>query len=136
MAMAIFVDTGVFVAVRNKRDVNHGRGKELMRWALKGRYGRVYTSDHIIDEAITVALARTHNLDMARNTGRYIIDSPRIEKLRVGEQEFMMAWRRFLSLTKPMSFTDVTTLALMEVRGIERIMSFDADFDGLVERVA
>lgn len=29
MPMAIFIDTGVFVAVRNKSDVNYGRAREL-----------------------------------------------------------------------------------------------------------
>jgi predicted nucleic acid-binding protein len=35
-----------------------------------------------------------------------------------------------------MSFTDCTSLALMEMRGIEGIASFDSGFDGLVKRIS
>jgi len=37
--MAVFVDTGIFVAVRNKKDRNHRRAKELMRSALRAEFG-------------------------------------------------------------------------------------------------
>jgi predicted nucleic acid-binding protein len=35
-----------------------------------------------------------------------------------------------------LSFTDCTSLALMEKHGIESIASFDSSFDGLVKRIA
>ena len=35
--LAIFVDTNVFVALRNADDTLHERSKKLMRRALKGR---------------------------------------------------------------------------------------------------
>jgi predicted nucleic acid-binding protein len=44
--MAIFIDTGVFVAARNKSDTNHVRARELMKSALNGNFGRVLTSDY------------------------------------------------------------------------------------------
>ena len=134
--MAVFIDTGIFVAARNRSDINHTRSKELMRQALTGQYGRIYTSDYIIDEAITAALARTHSLEISKNTGRFIIESTRIVKLHVAEREFSKAWRKFQDLNKPLSFTDVTTLTLMEEHGIEKVMSFDRDFDGLAKRVS
>ena len=34
-----------------------------------------------------------------------------------------------------MSFTDATTVALAERRGIDRVLSFDDDFDGIVPRL-
>ena len=49
--MAVFIDTGIFVAARNKRDVNHKRAINPLRAALKGDYGAVYTSDYVFDEA-------------------------------------------------------------------------------------
>jgi len=134
--MAVFVDTCIFVAVRNKRDKNHRRAAELMRGALRAEFGVVRTSDYVLDEAVTTALARTRNHQIAVNTGKYILDSPRIERLPISQEDFTLAWRKFQTVRdKFLSFTDCTSLALMERHGIERIMSFDSNFDGLAERL-
>ncbi len=134
--MAVFIDTGVFVAVRSMQDSNHKRGVELMEDALRGTHGVIYTSDYIIDEAITLALARTHNHRIAVNTGRYILDSPRIVKLQVTNEIFQDAWRRFQELSKgELSFTDCTSLAAMHRNRIQPIMSFDSGFDDYAERL-
>jgi predicted nucleic acid-binding protein len=134
--MAVFVDTGIFVAARNKKDRNHERAKELMRRALKAEFGVINTSDYVVDEAVTTALARTRNHQIAVNTGKYILSSPRIETLAISRDDFNLAWNKFQSFRdKPLSFTDCTSLTLMQKHGIERIMSFDSEFDGLAERI-
>jgi len=133
--LSIFIDTSVFVAERNEADKDHRRGRELMRRILQAEFGTIYTSDYVVDEAITTALARTRKIEIAIDIGEFILNSPRIRKLRVSEDVFDAAWGRFKSLGKPMSFTDCTSLALMEKGGIGRIASFDSGFDGLVERI-
>jgi len=134
--MAVFIDTSIFVALRNADDELHIRSKELMRRALKGELGRIYTSDYVIDEAITTALIRTRRHDLALDLGRYVIDSPRIMKLWVSRDSFNIAWEKFkASAERPMSFTDCASLALMEKNHIRQIMSFDSDFDGIVQRI-
>lgn len=134
--MAVFVDTCIFVAVRSKKDRNHQRAKELMRGALRAQFGIIHTSDYVVDEAVTTALARTRNHQVAVNTGRYILSSPRIETLPISNEDFNLAWNKFQTIQdKFLSFTDCTSLALMERHGIERIMSFDSNFDGLSERL-
>lgn len=134
--MSIFIDTGIFVALRNAADKNHRRANELMKRAMQGEFGVTYTSDYVIDEAITTALARTKRLKLAIDIGEYILSSPRIKKLWVSEEVFDAAWERFKSLEeRPMSFTDCTSLALMEKGGIRNIASFDSGFNGLVERI-
>jgi len=57
----VFLETGLFVAVNNKSDKNHTRARSLLEKALKGEYGVLFTSDYVIDEAVTTALARTHD---------------------------------------------------------------------------
>lgn len=134
--MGTFIDTGIFVAVRNRKDRNHQRAKELMKRALMAEFGIIHTSDYVFDEAVTTALARTRNRQIATNTGRYIMDSERIERLEVSREDFNLAWSKFQTIKdKFLSFTDCTSLALMETHGIERIMSFDSNFDGLVQRL-
>jgi len=132
----VFIDTSIFVAVRNKRDRNHQRARGLMKRALMAEFGVIHTSDYVIDEAVTTALARTRNHQIAVNTGRYVLDSERIEKLAVSSEDFKLAWSKFQNIKdRLLSFTDCTSLALMERRGIERIMSFDSHFNGLAERL-
>ena len=134
--MSVFLDTGVLVASRNASDRNHARAKELMKSILQGEHGEIFTSDYVIDETLTLMLRRTKRLDMTINVGEYILSSPRIKKLRVSEEVFDAAWEKFKALgERPMSFTDCTSLALIEMGGIGRIASFDFGFDGLVERI-
>jgi len=134
--MTAFIDTGIFVALRNADDENHQQAKELMKKALKAEFGRIYTSDYIIDEAITTALVRTRRHDLALDIGKYIIESPRITKLWTTKEIFEPAWQKFQTLKdKPLSFTDCTTLAHIQKNQINQILSFDSDFDGLLQRV-
>ena len=134
--MAIFLDTGIFVAARNSRDTNHERASQLVERALKGEFGAIYTSDYVVDEAVTTALSRTRDLRVAVNVGRLALDSPRIEKLYTGFAEFQSSWKRFQKFgSKPLSFTDCVTLTHMEKRGFDKIMSFDSGFDGLTTRI-
>jgi hypothetical protein len=107
-----------------------------MKRALKGDFGRIFTSDYVIEEAVTTALVRTKRHDLAMDLGTYIIASPRITKIWVDEDSFENAWKKFSVLKdKPLSFTDCTSIAIMEMKGIKQIMSFDGGFDGLVSRI-
>ncbi|MGA3059765.1 MAG: type II toxin-antitoxin system VapC family toxin [Candidatus Bathyarchaeia archaeon] len=134
--MAVFIDTGIFVALHNADDHYHQRSKELIKNALTGNLGRIYTSDYIIDEAITTALVRTKKHDIAVDLGTYIIESPRIIKLVIDQDTFKAAWTKFKAYEdKGLSFTDCTSIALTEKHGIKQIMSFDCEFDGLTQRI-
>lgn len=134
--MAIFIDTGALVAARNADDKRHERGKELMKGALEGEHGTVYTSDYVIDEATTLALVRTGDPELAVDLGKFAFDSSRIRILQVEGDDFKSTWERFKSLSeKGLSFTDCSTIHLMEKNRVEKVMSFDSDFDGLVERI-
>ena len=134
--MDIFIDTGIFVAVLNSDDDSHPRAKELWKKALKGEFGQIYTSDYVIDETVTLILARTKNHNLAIKSGKYIIDSPRINKIWLNQGIFQQTWEKFQQLKdKKLSFTDCTSITLVETKLIKQIMSFDCGFDGLVSRI-
>lgn len=134
--MAVFLDTGLFVALRNADDAFHVRGKELMKRALEGDFGRIFTSDYVIDEAVTTALIRTRRHDFAVDIGKYIIGSPRIIKLWTTKDIFETGWKKFqIFKDRPMSFSDCVSLAHIEKNNIKQIMSFDSDFDGIIPRL-
>jgi predicted nucleic acid-binding protein len=134
--MAVLIDTGLFLALYDVDDAHHKRSKELIKDALTGKLGRIYTSDYIIDEALTILLVRTKQHDIAVELGKYLLESPRITRLTVGSDVFLDAWEKFQCLKdKYLSFTDCTSLALAEKYHIKQLMSFDRGFDGLTERI-
>ena len=93
--MSVFIDTNIFVALRNADDINHEKAKKLMKKALTGKFGVIYTSEYIFDEAVTVALIRTKNIKIAIDIGNYILSSPRIKLLFIDNETFKKAWKIF-----------------------------------------
>jgi len=138
--MSVFIDSGVFVAFHNTRDPNNGRALELMREIVAGRLGSAYTSDYVFDEAVTVALIRTRRPEIALSLGRTILGEltkPFLVVLRVDGEAFKEAWKLFPRYAgKGLSFTDCTTVALMRMMDVENLVSFDADFDGVMPRIS
>ena len=122
----IFVDTCILVAYYNDRDRDHERGVELIKKAVKGEYGKIYISDYVFDELLTVVFVRTKNHKKAVRVGEIILDSG-IEILRVDEKAFLDAFELFKKLK--MSFTDCTILSLSKSYGIDTIMTFDKAFE-------
>ena len=138
--MTVFLDTGIFVAFHNTRDANHTRALELIRTLVEGELGTAYTSDYVFDEAVTVTLVRTGSPENALAVGRMIlgeITAPFLAILRVDEDDFKKAWKLFSQhADRGLSFTDCTSIALLRTRGIESIVSFDTDFDGIIPRIS
>ncbi|GBC72171.1 23S rRNA-specific endonuclease VapC20 [Candidatus Calditenuaceae archaeon HR02] len=137
--MSVFIDTGVIVALHNRRDVMHARAVELFKEALSSDLGPVYTSDYIFDEAVTFALRKTGRPELAISLGSFILGigvKPVMTVLKVDDGIFSDAWELFKRYSrKGLSFTDCTSVALVKRRGIHHIMSFDQDFDGIIPRL-
>ena len=49
--MSIFIDTGVFYAQQHEAASRHDVATDAFREVLTGRFGTMYTSDYIHDEA-------------------------------------------------------------------------------------
>ena len=120
--MSVLIDTGVFVALSNSRDVNHNRAKEMIEECVGGKFGRPYLSDYIFDETLTTAFVRTKNHKKSVELGEFIFGSE-IDLIRIDEQTFQKAWEIFKE--SKLSFTDCSSLALMRSYGINKLMTFD-----------
>lgn len=139
--MSLFLDTGVIVASANPRDVNHRAASLLLRAAGTGRFGEVFSSDYIFDEAVTLALVRTRRADLAIRVGELILGTGTPGRLMglayISPRALLRAWARFQRLaSRGLSLTDCTSLEIIESLRIDEIASFDRDFDGLVARRA
>lgn len=137
--MSVFVDTGLFYALQNTRAQNHDEAERALTAVNSGRYGRPYTSDYVYDEAVT--LVRSHRgYREAKVVGDRILGEGEFpaayDLLAVTEDDFESALGVFDTYhDHSLSFTDATTIALMEARRIDALLSFDTDFDGIVERL-
>ncbi len=126
--MTVLIDSSVFVAYGNLDDVHHNRSKNIIEDIASKKYGKPFTSDYVFDESVTVALARTKDLDKAVKLGRLILESE-VRLLIVDDIIFKEAWKLFeRDNRQKMSFTDLTNIALMRTYGIEYIASFDEAF--------
>lgn len=134
--MSIFADTGAFLAYRNKKDKYHVTALKLFRDALKGKYGNIYTSDYIYDEALTLALIRTNNIAVAMDIAE-VIQSPRINMVFVDTELLEKSTKTFNQYSdRKLSFTDAVSIEIMKELNIEKYFGFDSHFDGIVQQVS
>lgn len=128
----IFLDTSFIVAFYNTRDENHQKAIELMRDIIKGKYGNLYITDYIFGESITVIFIRLKSLSKTVKIGELIKKST--EMLEIERSDFEGAWKSFKRQKETaFSFTDCTTLGMMERRNIKNIATFDEDFKKVKE---
>ncbi|VVB97706.1 tRNA(fMet)-specific endonuclease VapC [uncultured archaeon] len=127
----LFVDTSAFLALVNEKDNNHLAAASFLEEIKNGkvRIKKIITSDYIIDETLTrIRYAMGHK--EAVYWGQDILSSKVIEKVDVGRELFEPAWELFKTYEdKKLSFTDCTSFAIMKKRGIEKVFSFDDDFE-------
>lgn len=129
--MSLLVDTSALVAYAHRGDTNHSRAADLLQRGAAGEFGALYLSDYIFDETVTLLRARA-GLRRAAEFGTLLLHSE-LEMARVEPPEFEDAWTRFRKLD--MSFTDCTSLALVESRNLSGILTFDRGFRGKVRVV-
>lgn len=137
--MTILVDTGVLYADHDTDATRHDAASVALGAVYDGEFGHPYVSDYVFDESITLTRRRTGSFgaaktisDRLRGQGQY---PPVYEMLRVSAAVFADAvdvFERYAD--QSLSFTDATSVALLDRHGIDGILSFDDDFDGIVQR--
>lgn len=121
----VILDTSFLVSYYNTRDENHGKAKELMSTISKGDF-KVVISDYIFGECCTVFLIRLKDYKKTLTICDLIKS---LEMIKIDDSTFERAFDIFKEQKETkMSFTDCSTLALMELNGIKNIATFDEDF--------
>ena len=138
--MSVFVDTGVYYALQNESEPRHDAARTGLNAVLSGVYGRPYTSDYVLDEAVTLTLQRTARhgeavtvADRIRGVGSF----PAVYDLLVVDDDTVRRTAEHFDRYSDhsLSFTDASTLVLVEAHDVDYVLSFDDDFDGLVDRL-
>lgn len=137
--MSVFVDTGVLYQMHDTAAPRHDTASAAFRTVLTGGYGQLFTSDYVYDEAVTLTLSRTGRVELAQAVGERIVggNGPDVfDLLFVDQTRFDESRRTFEKYSEhDLSFTDATTIALVQAQDIEAVLSFDDDFDGIVDRL-
>lgn len=138
--MSVLVDTGVLYAHHDEDAVRAEVAAAVMDQVLAGALGTPVVTDYLHDEGVTLTLARAKSYGAAKSLSDRLLgrngfpDAFRF--VWVGEDGFERGLEVFETYPdQGLSFTDATSIAVMEQHGIDRILSFDDDFDGIVDRV-
>ena len=138
--MSVFVDTGLFYALQNQRSSRHQESARALAAVFDGTFGHVFTSDYVYDETVTLVRARTGRFTEAWTVGCRMLGDDGfpsvVEMVYVSETVFEHAIETFERYRDhSLSFTDATTIALVDHHDIDAVLSFDDDFDGIVNRL-
>jgi predicted nucleic acid-binding protein len=138
--MSVFLDTGLYYALQNEGSSRHEPARSAFEAVLRGQFGPAFTSEYVYDEAVTLVRKRTGRYDEARTVGDRILERDEypdtVDFHFVSRAEFDFAVETFDRYDdQPLSFTDATTVALVERYDIDHVLAFDDDFDGVVDRL-
>jgi len=131
MPEMVFIDTWGWLAIGHRKDPFHKRVVECYQ-KLQSEKSRVFTSDYILDETITLLFRREKyeeavnfmvGIFQAAESGYLLVD-------KINAPRFSSAWElRKTFKDKPLiSFTDITTMVIMQERGIKQILTKDEHF--------
>lgn len=129
--MKLFIDTWGWLTLRDKREVRH-RETQAFYNGLRDKSGRFVTTDYVLDETFTLLFKRL-SFPQAWESLEMIEQAIRDGYLyleRITPEHFEQAKRlRLRFQDKPrISFTDLTSMVVMNELGIADILTEDAHF--------
>ena len=129
--MRLFIDTWGWVVIHNRRETRHGEISDYYRH-IREQEGVTYTTDYVLDETFTLLFRRLpfsqakeslEILDRAIRGGYLLLERitpERFEQTKVLRLRFQ---------DKPrISFTDLSSMVVMEALNIRYVLTGDAHF--------
>lgn len=126
----LFIDTNIFLALDNIRDVHHNKAVELWKEIEAGKYGNYFTTDYVFNEVMGVTY-RKFGKERAVLLGESILRSILI--FNVDEHMLAAAWKIFSTIKWRLNMTDCTHIAVMEATSVLAIATFDKEFTKVKE---
>ena len=129
--MKLFIDTWGWVELNNKHSLRYQEVKNFYQDFLRQK-GRVYTSDYVLDETITLLFKRLP-YKIADESLKWIeqaVIAHTVRFERISEQRFnrTIELRRKYRDKPRISFTDLTSMVVMSELGITDVMTEDDHF--------
>ena len=128
----IFMDTWAWLALSNRKDTHHELAKKEYE-EIKAAGYRIITSDYVLDEVIT-ALFRNVVFGSAVQFVESIFATFKANQIKlewINEARFKAAWslRKKYQDKPDISFTDLTSFALMQELVIYKVFTGDGHFE-------
>lgn len=128
----LFVDTSAWVAIEDKKDINHDSARSFKQYLLDAKE-RLVTTNYILDETFTLLLFDVGYLITVefKNMLDSLIEKKLLILLQIDSRLQAEAWNIFLkfNLDKQWSYTDCTSKAIMNELEIYEVFSFDHHFE-------
>jgi predicted nucleic acid-binding protein len=126
----IFIDTTVWVGDADLNDDFHDSSHEMVESVRTGKTPLGLVTDFVIDELVTILGKRKgFGAGAAKETGRAILESPRIFTVFVDDSILKAALSAYPAYNGKLSLTDVVTTVVMKKYGVSNVLSHDTDFD-------
>ena len=127
MARSVFVDTSGWYALIDRRDAGHGATAGLVRsLILEG--ARLVSTDYVLDEACTLAKARSGSTASLRLL-ELVEQTAALDLEWIGPDRFDHARALFRKYhDQAFSFTDCTSFTVMRERRISEAITSDEHF--------
>ena len=120
------MDTGIFIALAISTDENHQKAGQVYA-KVKASGETLVLSESIFGELVSF-LRRKQNPEKAYERGEALLQTQEVLVI----SQTLKEMRDCLPLLKKYgfaSYTDALTVAMMQSRGINKIASFDSEFD-------
>ena len=126
----IFVDTGAWIALLNRRDQHHEDAVVVFN-DLRQQQIRLLTTDYIIDETVTRLRYDTNHSLAVEFLERFerLIETGLLSVVEIDNAVFQEAKALFCQYdSAPLSFTDCTSFVIWRIHGISKAFAFDHHF--------
>lgn len=129
--MKLFVDTWGWIVLADRKEPRHKQVFHLVE--ERGTVpGRIVTSDYVLDETLTLVFRRRPFAEGWRFAQGIMSNAARrslvIETVSPERFRTALELRRRYADKPKISFTDLTTIAIMQDLAVQDILTADADF--------
>jgi len=121
-----FLDTSFLLAFFDSGDKHHDSAREKMK-EIKNK--ELITSDQIFSETVNTAFSKV-DYKTAKDCSKYLRKS-QIQIIYLNEPGFLKTCEIFKE--KQISFTDCSIIATMKILNIDKLATFDKDFQQFKE---
>jgi uncharacterized protein len=127
----VFIDTWAWLALGYRREDRHSEVIQIYQ-TLRSRRATIYTSDYVLDELITLLFRRERFEEATRYVEGIFAAAAlgHIQVERVTAERFANTWnlRKRFQDKGAISFTDLSSMLIMQERGIQQILTEDKHF--------
>jgi len=131
MAARLFVDTWGWLTLHDKGERYHQQATQTYQQAI-AQSGQIYTTDYVLDETFTFFFRRlpASRAEQSMKQLTAAFSTSTFHLVRINEERFTQTEKlRSRFLDKPLiSFTDLTSMVVMQELDITTILTEDAHF--------